>query len=147
MGGEIVRLSTSSPRRKPGPITTNGCGRGCWSYSLLQYYSLGLWVPAFAGTTRSIIALRRRDKAAVVRRADQDLVDADPRRQARDKGDGAAAILGLQHPGLLGFARRHRSRFQDRRGHLARRQAAGAQAVDAFIHVEGMGQCQHRMLG
>jgi len=30
---------------------------------------------------------------------------------------------------------------------LAWRQAAGAQAVDAFVHVEGMGQRQHRMLG
>src|SRR6202000_2318296 len=27
------------------------------------------------------------------------------------------------------------------------REAAGAQAVDAFVHVEGMGQRQHRMLG
>src|SRR4051794_1481196 len=82
-----------------------------------------------------------------MRRADQQFVDAHSRRHARDERDGAAEIFGLQHPGLLLLARHHRAQLQDRGRHLARHQAAGAQAVDAFVHVEGMGQRQHRVLG
>src|SRR5215475_4525786 len=89
-------------------------------------YSLGLWVPAFAGATKwrepsSIPARWRLNEAAIVGRADQDLVDANPRRHAGDEGDGAAAILGLQHFGLLGLARHDRTQLQDRCRHLARR--------------------------
>src|ERR1700678_350370 len=62
-------------------------------------------------------------KAPVPGRADQDLVDADPRRHAGDEGDGAAEIFGLQHFGLLLFRRNHRPQFQDRRRDLAGRQA------------------------
>src|SRR5258708_33806837 len=55
---------------------------------------------------QSIPIVRRLNKAPVMRRADQDLVHADPRRHAGDEGNGAAAIFRLQHLGLLGF-RRH----------------------------------------
>ena len=58
---------------------------------------------------RLIVARRRLDKTAIVRRADQDLVDADARRQVSDEGDGTAAIFRLQHRRHLGFARRHRA--------------------------------------
>src|SRR3981189_3126589 len=66
-----------------------------------------------------IPARRRLDEAAIVSRADQNFIHADPRRHARDKGDGAAAILGLKHLRLLGLARRHWPRFQDRGRDLA----------------------------
>ena len=48
---------------------------------------------------------------------------------------------------LLLLGRHHRPQFQDRGCDLAGRQAAGAQTVDAFVHVERMGQRQHRVLG
>src|SRR5437764_1270568 len=114
MVGVTVSLSASSPRRKPGPITTNVCVERRWSHGSPQQQRPGVMGPGFrrddnanAGATTLIIALRRRDEAAVMRRADQDLVDADPRRQTRDEGDGAAAIFRLQHFCLLGLARRH----------------------------------------
>ena len=48
-----------------------------------------------------IPAPRRLDEAAIMRRADQDLVHAYPCRHAGDEGDGAAAIFRLQHFRLL----------------------------------------------
>src|SRR6516164_11580019 len=68
-----------------------------------------------AGTTADLIpASRGLDKTSVPGRADQDLVDADARRQARDEGDGAAEILRLQHFRQFLRGRRHRARLQDR---------------------------------
>src|SRR4051812_13928763 len=92
------------------------------------------------GENRPLLpTMRRLNEAAIVRRADQYLVHANPRRHAGDKGDGAAAIFRLQHFGLLGLARHYRPQFQNRGRDLAGRQAARAQTVDALIHVEGMG--------
>src|SRR5712671_3773836 len=65
--------------------------------------------------TAALIPIDRRlNKAPVPCRTDQDLIDADPRRQAGDKGDGAAEIFGLQHSGLLLFRWHHRPQLQDR---------------------------------
>src|SRR5260221_14441796 len=50
---------------------------------------------------QSIPVMRRLNEPAIMRRADQDLVHAHPRRHAGDKGDGTAAIFRLQHLGLL----------------------------------------------
>src|SRR5882757_10207817 len=81
-------------KREPGSITTNAR----FAKAVAPPYASGehrwLWVPAFAGTTEILIPIMRRlNKTAVVGRADQDLVHADPRRHAGDEGDGAAAIL------------------------------------------------------
>ena len=43
--------SKSSPRTR-GPITTGVCGLGWSSHTALKLRGLGVWVPAFAGTTR-----------------------------------------------------------------------------------------------
>src|SRR6476469_4811666 len=71
---------------------------------------------------------RRLHKSAIPCRADEDLVDANSRRHAGDKGDGAAEIFGLKHAGLLLFRGDHRPQFEYRGCDLARRQAAGTQA-------------------
>src|SRR5260221_13865067 len=57
----------------------------------------------------SIPVVRRLNEPAIMRRADQNLVHADARGHAGDEGDGTAAILGLQHLGLLVFRRHHRA--------------------------------------
>src|SRR5438270_8146546 len=93
-----------------------------------------LWIASLR--SQLIPAQRRLDEAAIMRWADQELVDADSRRHACDEGDGAAEVFGLQHPRLFFLARHHRAQLQDGSSHLARHQAAGAQAVDAFVHVE-----------
>src|ERR1043165_1482533 len=45
------RLSTSSPRRR-GPITADACKGRLTLQRLCQLNGHGVWVPAFAGTTR-----------------------------------------------------------------------------------------------
>src|SRR5437867_5661418 len=64
---------------------------------------LGLGRPVTPATERSRLSpiMRRLDKPAIMRRADQYLVHAHTRRHAGDEGDGAAAIFRLQHFGLL----------------------------------------------
>src|SRR5260221_2131217 len=99
------------------------------------------------GAFSLIATMRRLNESPVPGRADQDLIDADPWRHAGDEGDGAAEVFGLQHARLLLFARHHRPQLQDRRRHLAWRKTTRAQTVDAFVHVERMGQLQHRMFG
>src|SRR5205814_1082377 len=61
------------------------------------------WSEAQSGLqgTQSIPVMRRLDKSAIMRWADQYLVHAHTRRHAGDEGDGAAAIFRLQHFGLL----------------------------------------------
>src|SRR5258708_19467092 len=90
------------------------------------------------GAFALIATMRRLNKPPVPGRADQDLVDADPRRHAGDEGDGAAEVFGLQHPRLLLFARPHRPQFQDRRRHLPRRHPTRTPPVDPFVPLEGM---------
>src|SRR6266446_8552810 len=46
-------LTNASSLRKQGPITTGGCDLRKSLYSVLQRKILGVWVPAFAGTTLS----------------------------------------------------------------------------------------------
>src|SRR5882757_4493506 len=53
IAGGGVTLSPSSLRRR-GPITTDICRNIRWCSSLLDNISLGLWVPAFAGTTAEL---------------------------------------------------------------------------------------------
>src|ERR1700730_11001575 len=53
-------MPTSSSLRKQGPITTgSGCSKG--NYPIAQSMGRGVWVPAFAGTTKSFTPLRRVD--------------------------------------------------------------------------------------
>ena len=69
----------------------------------LQLTCLWLFEIETMVATQLIPIVRRRYKTPVPCRADQDFVDANPRRHAGDEGDGAAEIFGLQHPGLLFF--------------------------------------------
>src|SRR5437764_12577860 len=56
--------------------------------------------------TSSIPIMRRLDESAIMRRTDQNLVHANPRRHAGDESDGAAAMFRLHHFRLL-LLRRH----------------------------------------
>src|SRR5215471_9890320 len=77
------------------------------------------------------------DVAAVPGRRDPDLVDRHMRRQAGDVANEIADILRLGHAGTLLLADRDRPPVEDRRRDLARADHAGADAVDALLHVDG----------
>ena len=78
---------------------------------------------------------------------DDQLVDAGARGQRRDVEDGRPQVFGLQHALALLPARRNRSLLQDRRCHLARQDRRRADAVGAFLHVDRLGERDHRALG
>src|SRR5713101_580301 len=109
-----------SSLRKQGPIPRD---LSIGPYGRRSSPTTGAWgngSPRARGRRIKLIPARRRlDETAIVGRADQDLVHAEPRRHAGDEGDGAADIFRLQHLCLLLLRRRHRARFQDRRGDLA----------------------------
>src|SRR5580704_605110 len=77
------------------------------------------------------------DVAAVPGRVDHDLVDHDVGRQAGDVADEVADILRLGHARALLLGDGNRPLVEDGRRHLARTDDAGADAVDAFFHVDG----------
>src|ERR1700733_7244525 len=85
-----------------------------------------------------LCALEGGDVAPVPGRIDHDLVDHDVRRQAGDVADEIADILRLGHAGTLLLGDGNRPLVEDGRRHLARADDAGADAVDAFLHVDGV---------
>src|SRR5712671_799264 len=94
--------------------------------------ALALIVTVMSG----LAALEVGDVAAVPGRVDHDLVDHDVRRQAGDVADQIADILRLSHARALLLGDRHRPLVEDRRRDLAGANDAGADAVDAFLHVD-----------
>jgi hypothetical protein len=80
---------------------------------------------------------------ALPHRREDEFVDAHVRRQLGDEAQRAAEVVLLQHARLLGGAWLDRAFLKDGRRHLARAQRRGAQAVAAFLDVEGMRQRHH----
>ena len=80
-------------------------------------------------------------------RAHQDVVDAHVRRQARHMGDHVGHIGGFEQSGAHRRRGRHRALVQQGRVDACRGDGCGADAVNALLHVDGLGQCQHGPLG
>src|SRR5262245_15896438 len=85
--------------------------------------------------------------AAVVRRADQYLVDANVGWLSGDEDDQLPHILGLQHARHRLGCFRDRAVFQNRGRHLARADDAGADPVPALFEIDGVAHGHHAMLG
>src|SRR5262245_2002459 len=84
---------------------------------------------------------------AVVRRADQNLVDANVRWLSGDEDDQRSHILGLQHARHRLGCFRDWSMYENRGRHLAGADDAGADPVPALLEIDGVAHRHHAMLG